>query len=100
MDSGFGYIDGYDDGFAYTAPVGSFAASPLGLYDLSGNVYEWCEDKYDPSDTKSDASRVLRGGSWFDGGELVLRSSDRYDIAPSYRRDSYGFRCVVAGSGR
>jgi formylglycine-generating enzyme required for sulfatase activity len=40
------YIHGYRDGFARTAPVGSFAPNPLGIFDLAGNVREWCEDPY------------------------------------------------------
>ena len=38
------YIDGYDDGFAYTSPVGSFPANRYGIYDMSGNVWQWCGD--------------------------------------------------------
>ena len=43
-DSGLGYIDGYNDGYAWTSPVESFAANRFGLFDLSGNAYEWCEN--------------------------------------------------------
>ena len=53
-------ILGYDDGYAETSPVGSFAANQFGLYDMGGNVWQWCENWYN-SDQKS---RVLRGGSW------------------------------------
>ena len=52
--------DGFADGFARTSPVGSFAANPLGFFDLGGNAWEWCEDRFAPGGE----ARVLRGGSW------------------------------------
>ena len=51
-------IPGYNDGFAYTAPVGSFAANRFGLYDMGGNVWQWCEDWFD----KDQKEHVVRGG--------------------------------------
>lgn len=88
-------IDGYDDGQAVTAPVGSFNANGLGLYDLGGNVWEWCDDFYDGQS----GSRVLRGGSWLGYAPGVLLSSYRYslDVAAD-RFISIGFRCVVGFS--
>jgi formylglycine-generating enzyme required for sulfatase activity len=93
-----------DDGYAYTAPVGSYpqGASPYGLMDMAGNVREWCQDWYDknyyqtspgknPTGPKNDASRVLRGGSW--GSRAVyLRCSNRVSDDPSYRIGYVGFR--------
>ncbi len=84
-------IEGYDDGFATTAPVGSFLPNQFGLFDLSGNVSEWCEDLFHVSEK----SRVLRGGSWVVDLAHNLLSSYRYSADPSHRRINYGFRCVL-----
>ena len=84
------------DKFEYTAPVGSFAANKLGLHDMGGNVWEWCEDKYSPTSTR----RVLRGASWGIFYRDYLLSSYRYGGAPADRDYDVGFRCVlVDGSG-
>ena len=85
-----------------TAPVGSFAANPFGLHDVHGNVWEWVEDcrsgnyKGAPTDasawTDGDcSSRVLRGGSWFDGPRN-LRSADRIRFRAGNRHFGFGFR--------
>ena len=92
----FAKIDGYEDDYPFTAPVGSFSADRLGLHDLSGNVFEWCEDWYNPSDQEY---RVLRGGSWFNATDIILRSSCRRGETPTYRDDYYGFRIVVEAGG-
>jgi len=85
------------DKFEYTAPVGSFAANQHGLHDLGGNVWEWCEDWYDPA---AKALRVLRGASWNGSIPDVLLSSFRLNCTPGGRFINFGFRCVlVGGSG-
>jgi hypothetical protein len=88
-------IDGYADGAARTAKAGSYAVNRLGIFDLAGNVWEWCEDFYEPGS----APRVLRGGSWAYSTPAFLLSSDRRRAAPAYRYDFYGFRCVVVAGG-
>ncbi len=64
-------------------------ASPYGLLDMAGNVWEWCEDWYD----SAHRDRVLRGGSWFYGYTLV-RSAFRKRNNPGNRGDGLGFRCA------
>jgi formylglycine-generating enzyme required for sulfatase activity len=86
------------DNYEYTSPVGSFAANKLGLHDMGGNVWEWCEDKYSPTS----ATRVLRGASWLINDPDYLLSSRRNFYAPGgrYYPGRLGFRCVlVGGSG-
>jgi TPR repeat protein len=90
------------DGYAKTAPVGSFRANDFGLHDVLGNVYEWVEDcghlGYKGAPTDSSAwttgdcnSRVLRGGSW-NSPPSVLRTSWRHGGNPVYRGNEGGFR--------
>ncbi|MBI3450060.1 MAG: SUMF1/EgtB/PvdO family nonheme iron enzyme [Acidobacteria bacterium] len=97
-------VSGYDDGFAETAPVGSFprGASPYGAEDMAGNVWEWVRDWYDagyyakspsPMGPSGGTSRVLRGGSW-SNVPRYLRSAYRNSIDPAYRYFYIGFRCA------
>lgn len=80
------------DEFAYTSPVGEFPANRFGLFDMGGNVWQWCEDR----DDSQTPACVLRGGSWFNSGSGMLLSSARNGAMPSDRGTSYGFRCVLA----
>ena len=95
-NTGFSYIEGYTDGYATTAEVGSFEANRCGVYDLGGNVWEWCADWYNGEQKY----RVLRGGSWYNDDPSNLLSSDRGNVQPGLRLGNYGFRVVlVVGSG-
>ncbi|MEI7731289.1 MAG: SUMF1/EgtB/PvdO family nonheme iron enzyme [Verrucomicrobiota bacterium] len=79
------------DNYEYTSPVGSFKANPYGLYDMGGNVWQWCEDYY----YGQSASRVLRGASWFTLMPDGMQSSYRSSGTPDYRVNYFGFRVVV-----
>jgi len=89
-----GELTAYRDGFATTAPVGSYAANRFGLHDVGGNAWEWCEDWFE----KEQTSRVMRGASWDNGYRGYLLSSERFPARPASRGISSGFRCVVATS--
>lgn len=97
--------ENYDDGFAYTSPVGSFAPNRYGLYDLAGNAAEWIMDDY--GGDRYPKYGVTRGGSWATGkdeskdasGRLthqMLLASSRNAIKPELQDSPYGFRCVIA----
>ncbi len=88
-------IDGYEDGFAQTSPVGSFPANRLGLYDMGGNVWEWVQDTYKEGEKYKEWG-VLRGGSWANSSKSELLSAYRNVVDRHDRDVIYGFRCVLA----
>lgn len=57
-------VERFDDGFAFTAPIGTFPANAFGLHDMHGNVAEWCRDWFDLDWVGADARKVFRGGSY------------------------------------
>jgi len=93
------------DGFEFTAQVGKFPPNNYGLYDMAGNVWEWCQDLYskdyykkspakNPAGPDSGYSRVLRGGSWLSLNPKHLRCSSRLELKPFVQDRYYGFRCA------
>lgn len=91
-----------------TTEVGSYpsGASPYGLLDMIGNVWEWVQDWYgdayyaaspskNPVRTSYGEYRILRGSSWYNPPSWVSRSAARYAVVPDYRTGDSGFRCVM-----
>ena len=101
----------YDDGFAYTAPVASYFANDYGLYDMSGNVAEWCEDAFNPAAVplvwdlnptffdETEPRKVVRGGSWKDIAYFLETGTRTFEYKDSTNA-SIGFRCAMTYLGR
>jgi len=81
-------------GFAETSPVGSFPANKFGIFDLGGNVWEWCMEEFEPGNPR----RVMRGASCFNDDPLYLMSSFRDHFSPDSFRNNLGFRVVLAAA--
>ena len=91
----------FNDNVGGTTPVGHYSPqgdSPYGCVDMSGNVLEWCMNKYNnPEDVaidESGAGRILRGGSWFDNKRSAC-TGFRYSNHPLFRNFNIGWRVVV-----
>jgi formylglycine-generating enzyme required for sulfatase activity len=108
-ESDLGDYAWYDDNSdGKTHPVGEKLPNAWGLYDMHGNVREWCQDRFgdypsgsvtDPSGATSGSYRVSRGGSWY-GTAGYCRSAIRGRDSPSYRYGNYGFRVCLSPSGK
>lgn len=94
---GSNVIEGYTDGFPTTSPVGSFAASATGLFDLAGNVWEWVREPYTDG---SDGLQVVRGGGWNSADREVLGTVYRNPVPASSKEAFYGFRYILEDTGR
>ncbi len=113
-----GFVEGWmvayerDDGFSRTAPVGRFAANANGFFDLGGNVWELCEERYratlnsvdlldespklrDELDDQGRPMTVARGGAWSSSAANSMRTSLRAAMPASRADDDIGFRCVL-----
>jgi formylglycine-generating enzyme required for sulfatase activity/tRNA A-37 threonylcarbamoyl transferase component Bud32 len=86
-----------------TTPVKKFRPNPLGLHDMGGNLWQWCEDWYglyppeaikNPKGTSNGDDRVVRGGSWRDPAR-ACRAARRHSFGPDNHRDDFGFRVVL-----
>jgi len=93
-----------NDGYVFTAPVGKFKPNAFGLYDMHGNVWQWCSDWYNedyygksatdnPIGPETGTLRIMRGGSWFDRPDSA-RSCDRGKCLPDCGSFQIGFRVV------
>jgi formylglycine-generating enzyme required for sulfatase activity len=98
----------WDDGYAFTSPVGKFKPNRGGLFDMHGNAGEWCSDWYgkyaeelqtDPRGPEEGSDRIFRGGCWYDSARFC-RSANRDRLAPSRRDNSVGFRVAQVPSDK
>lgn len=94
-----------NDGFLFTAPVGTFPPNGYGLFDMAGNVWEWCADWYSPTYYAESPHRnpkgphigerrVLRGGTWYRAAH-TLRNAERVSDFPENSLNVVGFRCAM-----
>ena len=98
--------DTHDSQYPYSSTVGSFAPNGYGLYDMTGNMWEWVWDWYDvnyysnspgtnPAGPTSGGYRVLRGGSWVDTPDGARCANRWYGgYGPDHKDNSFGFRCA------
>lgn len=104
-------IKNYHDGFVRTSPVGTYPENPRGLFDMAGNLEEWCADWYRKElntperrqkhpilnqDGGGQVYRVLRGSAWSDRDAGRIASNTRFFFSPQVRMDTAGFRVVLA----
>jgi formylglycine-generating enzyme required for sulfatase activity len=96
----------YNDAYPYTAPVGKFGANAWRVYDMTGNVWEWCSDWFDekyyqkqewdrPAGPLQGSEKAIRGGSWGDT-PAKLRLSYRRSAPPTFRSNNLGFRVAAS----
>jgi formylglycine-generating enzyme required for sulfatase activity len=107
-----GAVNGCNPAYAtgvepFTSPVGSFPSNGYGLYDMAGNVRQWCWDRYgtvysgglDPRGPATGSERILRGGGWnFFSKAALARTAKRVNFPLSVRYDDGGFRLARGGS--
>ncbi|MDZ7359883.1 MAG: bifunctional serine/threonine-protein kinase/formylglycine-generating enzyme family protein [candidate division KSB1 bacterium] len=96
----------YNDNYTFTAPVEKFGANALGIFDMTGNVAEWCSDWYEqnyyerqewdrPTGPPQGTEKVIRGGSWGDT-PATLRIAYRRHAPPTFRSNTLGFRVAAS----